>query len=231
MKKQPADIPQEGGNVYPGVVGGQTTSTNPYWGEVEVKFSQFGTETDSYYNSANTWSIQLNTNEWYTPDNHKHWAQFVEQNHPGGNLRYCIWQFDYTSGSPLPKCVPIPQQNLGSTFDGFVTGDVLSSSSLEGTYCNVVSSQCWLAVDTNYYNLGSYWTQTSGTILGEGNSSTAVFATSPNVETTTVQAQSESGANTFNSLDTGEFNNLYYSAGTSTTCSSGTCTTTSSSYN
>ncbi|MDE2588393.1 MAG: hypothetical protein KGL95_01835, partial [Patescibacteria group bacterium] len=48
LKKQPADIPTEGGNVYPGVVGGHSSS-NPYWGEVETKFSQYSGETDTYY--------------------------------------------------------------------------------------------------------------------------------------------------------------------------------------
>lgn len=233
--KHPLALPTEGGSPTSNpVYGVSTTSTKPTWGEVDVKFTQYSGESDSGTLTSNTWGIQTNTNTWNrSSDNHKMWVQFTEQNQPpSGYKAVCIWQFDLTAYplNPHKLCADNKDYStLSSSFEGFVTGYVVSSSSLRSTYCNVTTGACTSVVDTNLYDLGSNWTGVSGTILGFGFGSTATF-THPTQETTTVEASTESSGATWSSYDTNEINNLGYGS-TSTSCTSGTCSMTSSSSN
>lgn len=230
LDKHPLDIPTEGGKP-DGVKGGTTSSTKPTWSEVDITFPQFGGESDSA-KGTNAWSIQDNTNTWLrSSDNHKMWVQFTEQYDPNGYKDVCIWQFDLTAypSNPHKKCTDNDSTStLSTSFEGFVTGYVQSGTMLRSTYCNVGAGHCWTVVDNNFYDsLGPNWTQVSGTILGYGSTSTAVFA-HPTQVTATVQASAETSATTTLSTDTGETNNLSYNSA-STSCAGGTCTTTTSS--
>lgn len=236
--KHPLDVPTEGGSPTSNqVYGVQTTGTKPTWGQVDVKFTQYSGEYDSLKGTSNTWSIQTNTNTWHrSSNNHKMWVQFTEQNQPGGYRAVCIWQFDLTAYplNPHKRCADnINYSTLSSSFEGFVTGYVISNSSLRSTYCDVTTDACTSVVDTNLYDLGSSWTSISGTILGYGSNTstlaTAVF-THPAQETTTVETSTESNGTIWPSYDSGESNNLIYSS-SSTSCTSRTCYMTSSSNN
>ena len=131
------------------------------------------------------------------------WVQFVFQS--GDPPAYCIWYVDVTVATNtnnkagyLPKCVPIQMINvtplLGPgvfTFWATVIGyDTCSSST--GSNCRLTlvgyNSQSvgdWYAISfKDLVGLSGQWTDVSGTILGQGNGSRAVFEHNLGVQTT-----------------------------------------------
>lgn len=217
--------PNEGaGN---GVYGEDASGTQTF-GETDVKFSTYNGESDSGTGTSNTWSIQTNTNQWIISG--ITWqVQFTEENEPGvpSNEVACVWQIKV---APLPQdytdhqCVAVPQQTLSSSFEGNVQGTVQSGDNLQTEYCNVNISQCYGVITGDRHQLNTHWTRNSGTILGEGASSEAIF-TSPISETTKVETGPSTSVSTITDTSTQETNNLTYGT-PSTSCASNLCTLT-----
>lgn len=221
--------PYEGASY--GVLGESASGTQSF-GETDVKFTTYNGETDNKTNTSDTWSIQVNTNQW-TISGTTYQVQFTEQNEPGvsSNEVACVWQVKV---APSPQvynhqCVAVPQQTLSSSFEGYVQGTVQSGDNLQTEYCNPSISQCYGVITSDLNQLNTHWTTTSGTILGEGNSSQAVF-TSPTSETTKVETGPATSVSTITDYSTQETNNLGYGT-SSTSCSSNICTLTVTSTN
>ena len=72
-----ATTPKEGGNY--GIEGGNLPVSTGIWESVvEVSFSEFSGEADgTWYLGDNSWSIQLNTNDFYGNNGHWDAVQFV----------------------------------------------------------------------------------------------------------------------------------------------------------
>lgn len=214
--------PNEGaGN---GVLGEQASGAQSF-GETDVKFTTYSGETDSGTNTANTWSIQTNTNQWAISG--ITWqVQFTEENEPGvsSNEVACVWQIEVAPVQNYSdhQCVAVPQQTLSSSFEGYVQGTVQSGDNLQTEYCNPSISQCYGVITGDRHQLNTHWTTNSGTILGEGASSQAMF-TSPTSETTNVETGPTTSANQINDTSTQETNNLKYGT-PSMSCSSNLCT-------
>lgn len=221
--------PNEGAS--DGVYGEDASGTQSF-GETDVKFATYNGETDNKTNTSNTWSIQTNTNQWLISG--ITWqVQFTEENYPGvsSNEVACVWQIEV---APTPnytdhQCVSVPQQTLSSSFEGNVQGTVQSGDNLQAEYCNVSISQCYGVITGDRHQLNTNWTRNSGTILGEGNSSQAVFV-SPTSETTKVLTGPATSVSTITDKSTQETNNLTYGT-PSTSCSSNICTLTVTSTN
>ncbi|MDE2589476.1 MAG: hypothetical protein KGL95_07400 [Patescibacteria group bacterium] len=223
--------PNEGANY--GVYGESASGTQSL-GETDVKFATYSGETDNKTNTSNTWSIQTNTNQWLV-SGITYQVQFTEQNLPGvsSNEVACVWQIKV---APKPQdysdkqCVSVPQQTLSSSFEGYVQGTVQSGDNLQTEYCNPSISQCYGVIVADHHNLNTHWTQTSGTILGEGSSSQAVFV-SPTSETTNVLTGPATSVSTITDKSTQETNNLSYGTPSTPSCSSNICTLTVTSTN
>jgi len=217
-----------------GVRGEQVSSGVINYGLTDVKFSTYSGESDSLTGTTNTWSIQTNTDTWrnggvgdfYT-------VQFVEQNHStNSNIRKtCIWQIDVTTQNySNTTCINVPLQTLSSTYEGSVEGKVLANGSLQAQFCNIAgTTQCWVVVATDANQLGTHWTQSSGTILGLGAASSANFV-SHATEVTKVKISPATSGNIILSTTTQETNNLTYGT-PSSSCAFGICTMTVTSSN
>ena len=131
------------------------------------------------------YSLQDNTNTFIGTNGHNDWVQFVYQTTSGGTSGVaCIWQIDLT----LPN-----QQGYSPT--GCASGGDLGSSDvnsgspmccvegfeLPGILAMAVSDVAGSALaavwpDLNGLQTGDNWNQASGSILGVGGGSRAVFA-------------------------------------------------------
>lgn len=205
-----------------------SASATQSYGLVDVQFSTFSGETDSVTGTS-AWSIQTNTNQWQIGGTGNWYiVQFTEQNDPANSINRvaCVWQINVSTQTYTPTCIAVPTQTLSSTYHGSVEGKVLTNGNLQTQYCNIGgNTQCWVvtAADTN--QLGNYWRDTSGTILGLGSSSSANFV-SPTSVTTQVKTGPATAATTLTDYSTAEQNNLNY--GTSnTSCAFSICTRTS----
>lgn len=226
--------PTEGGSYGVEGVGGAGGIANGAY--EQVAFSTFSGESDATYGS-NDWSIQLNTN-FFTIGSTTYWVQFTEQNYPTyltffGYATFCIWQVDVTTQSYPNKCVSTSIQSLSSSSSPTVTGYLSSSGGinyLNGEYCEN-STTCWAVKNTDNNGLTGNWSDSTGTILGLGNGSTADFThpTSLSTEIILLASSSFSGYKE-DTVTTAEMNNL--GLGTvSFSCNSDSCTTTSPSSN
>lgn len=227
--------PMEGGGYgIEGVYGGPSST---YYGQVTVDFSQFTGESDSSEGN-NDWSIQVNTNQWVGSNGYTDEVQFTEQNYPTyltffGYAEACVWEVVVTTQLYAHFCVSTSIQSLSSSFDNYVFGYIYTSGGttyLEVEYCQV-GTQCWSDSTPDGYGLYGNWQTVDGTILGEGNGSTADF-TSPTSLTATVYLDATSSFSGGGSLqgDTDEENNL--SPGTpSSSCPGYYCEVSTSSSN
>ncbi|GEM_PF-6479846 len=219
--------------LYPPTEGGSSKlqaliqTSNPTFGETEVKFSTYNGETDSGTQTSNTWSIQLNTNQWTLSNGNSYETQFTEQNQPNSALEEaCVWQIKTNSPQDYSDkhCVSVPQQTLSSTFAGNVQGYVTSSDSLEAEYCDESINQCYGVITTDDFQTKTNWFDSSGQILGVGGSSSANFVSSAQ-ETTSIWDSPETSTQQNLQQSTNESNNLNWGP-VNWSCNGGTCTET-----
>ena len=132
------------------------------------------------------YSLQDNTNPFIGTNGHSDWVQFVYQTTNGGTSGVaCIWQIDLT----LPNHQGYDPTGCASGGD-LGSSDVNSGSpmcciegfELPGMLAMAVSDLAGSALaavwpDLNGLEAGDNWNQASGSILGVGGGSRAVFAT------------------------------------------------------
>jgi hypothetical protein len=202
-------------------------------------FSAFSGEKDSSF-GTDAFSIQANTNAFNGYNGQTDWVQFTDQASPGSS-NDCVWNIDLQTQTYAPVCVSTGAQTLSSTFGADVVGTVtdrlvctsgpiihlcLFYYYLTSTYMTPTGTWAVTAPDT--YGLHSQWTQISGTILGLGDGSEAIF-THPTKVASNVGAYSSglTSATTFNTLQSGywtdESNNLNYQSTSSACYGDGYC--------
>jgi len=172
---------------------------------VAVQFVKFSGETDTIYGDG-AYSIQTNTNTFTGPYNHEAWVQFVYQNLPSAETPFsvlCTWVIDITTEDYWTHtvCMKPPVESLSSTYSATVIGYSVRSIVMSGTtapYVFFSSSLSTVAilphgiyavVAPDAFGLHDNWHGVSGTIIGVGGGSQAVF-TSPTSVTTGVAASS-----------------------------------------
>ena len=149
-------------------------------------FSPLGpaTESDTVHGPG-AYSLQDNTNTFIGTNRHNDWVQFVYQTTNGGTAGVaCIWQIDLTlpnhqgydptgcaSGGDLGSS-DVNSGNQLCCIEGFELPGVLAMavSDVGGSAVAAVWS------DLNGLEAGDNWNQASGSILGVGGGSQAVFA-------------------------------------------------------
>jgi hypothetical protein len=221
-----------GGTSGPPIYGVSINSPIATSGEVWVGFSKFTAESDSKW-GQNSFSIQLNTNV-FDNGNSQYWDQFTVQNEPNyinGHSPFawaCIQQLVVypPPGSDTEKCVNVIIQSMWSTYSAMAEGTT-TGGNLQGLYeiCSPSGNCYWYSVTaTDKYGLAGNWLESSGTVLGFGGRSKASF-TSPTQEATDISigASGLNAANTGQSWDSGESNNLSYSSANYAGCASGSC--------
>jgi hypothetical protein len=149
-------------------------------------FSRLGPPVESdTINGPGGYSLQDNTNTFIGTNRHLDWAQFVYQTTNGGTSGVaCIWQIDLT----LPNHQGYSPTGCASGGD-LGSSDVNSGASmccvegfeLPGMLAMAVSDVAGSALaavwpDLNGLGNGDNWNQASGSILGVGGGSRAVFA-------------------------------------------------------
>jgi hypothetical protein len=141
-------------------------------------------ESDTNFGSG-AYSLQDNTNTFTGANGHSDWVQFVYQTISGGTSGVaCIWQIDLT----LPNHQGYDPTGCASNGD-VGSSDVNSGAplcciegfELPGMLAMAVSDVAGSAVaavwpDLNGLGVGDNWNQASGSILGVGSGSRAVFA-------------------------------------------------------
>jgi hypothetical protein len=153
-------------------------------------FSKFSGETDTAW-GGDSFSLQANTNQFTGNNGQLDAVQFVEQSSPNYKSIDCVWNIDVTTQAYASACVSTPFQTLSSTFGADIVGTVTSQVLcfpfavcltfyyLTSTYMTPFGT--WAVTAADSYGLHSSWTQTSGTILGLGGGSEAVFTHPTNV--------------------------------------------------
>jgi hypothetical protein len=211
-----------------------------YEAYISITFSQFSGEYDSV-NGSDAFSIQLNTNQFQNSTNQGNWVQFVEQNDPRADVRGCgtscdcVWQVDLAEtgdgSNPqgyYPTCVGTSLQTLSPTFQAGVEGRVqytllgcLVKPSYHCFWDYMLTStyytdgpgggQAWSVTAPDDVGLHSNWEGVSGTILGYGGGSQAVF--NHPTQLSTVLGEYANGLNSsttyaYSGGSSGESNNL-----------------------
>lgn len=140
-----------------------------------VNFS--GSEKDTAY-GPNAWSIQTNTNFFPGNNGHTTWVQFVDQSRPGQGEQVCIWNIDVSTRSYFPTCVNPARTRAGGlqTNDVVGLGGYIAIGSLltEVAYLPWTSTW-WSVVARDKYGLNGNWNEVSGSIMGLGGGSQAIF--------------------------------------------------------
>jgi hypothetical protein len=211
-------------------------------GYVTDWFSTYSGEKDTSWGS-DSFSIQTNTSLFTGNNGQLDGVQFTEQYSPQGVSQDCVWNVDVTTQTYPHTCVTTPAQPLSSKFGADVVGEVTSklvcaSTGKLGIFCfeeyfltsvYMTPSGTWAVTAADTYGLHSQWTQTSGTILGLGGGSEAVF-THPTEVGSNVGVYSSglnSGATRFNTLSYGywtdESNNLNYQSQSNVCYGDGYC--------
>jgi hypothetical protein len=157
--------------------------------ELVVSFSEFTSEKDNE-SGNNVWSIQETTNTWIGSNGDTYVVQFTEQNYPSNDqpsAEVCVWQIDVTTQNYKDhKCVSTIHQAFSTSPNGFtVEGVVTSTDSLSALYMGPGGSE-WNVAMSDSYGLRSNWEYTSGTVLGLGGGSEAIFA-NPVAESTLIE--------------------------------------------
>lgn len=130
-----------------------------------------GSDTDSTY-GAGYYSLQDNV--FFTGTNaHQDGVQFTDQS-GGGIANTCVWQVDINTQTYTPACLPFPSSITGrvTLVEGFAL-DHLLGVTVQTAKAGVLLS----AIVPDLYGLGSggRWNNNSGSVLGFGNGSKAVF--------------------------------------------------------
>ncbi|MDA4122484.1 MAG: hypothetical protein OK456_04795 [Thaumarchaeota archaeon] len=151
----------------------------------------FVSETDTRQGSG-FYSIQLNTNEFAGSNGHTDAVQFTIQTIPGYDTFVCVWN-NYPGGNSYSKtCVTAswtgaswPLGDCGSCAAVIYGTVVPGTSNRQGFRPTVLQAQAempWVGstlygvVAGDSYGLQKNWLAGSGTILGQGGSSGAVFS-------------------------------------------------------
>jgi hypothetical protein len=206
--------PEEGNGGSPGIYGIQSVSKlilphiaitpELQSGFVAVwELPNFQSETDSLQGS-DFYSVQLNTNAFKGSNGHTDAVQFTIQTIPGSDTFVCVWN-NYPGGNSYNKTCVTP----GWTGASWPTGDcgtcaaiiygtvVPGISNRQGFRPTVLEAQAYMpwvgstlygVVAGDLYGLQKNWYAGSGTILGQGGSSDAIFtATNPSQDVTITQ--------------------------------------------
>jgi hypothetical protein len=164
------------------------------YAKLEVNIVTLGSEEDSKL-GTNSFSLQLNSNEFHGNNGDTDWVQFVYQKSPSNDVDVlCIWQIDMTTMNYThQQCVNV------SSSRNFKTGDLATlSGALYGDNIGVTAILPWGAdavgapdafsvSGPNMYGLGinPIWSTIDGGLLGVGNESIANLSQS--CVTTTLQ--------------------------------------------
>jgi len=229
--------PTEGGlyNIY----GVSTTQSGVNVGYVWDSITTFTSEYDNICQSG-AYSVQLNTNYFYPPNGHKDWVQFTLSNLPSPctiNGKYynasnqaCIWQFDLTAfpNNPISWCYTLPSViGLSNTYRAQIEGQTVSGPNLQILVYVCTQGNCNY-YSTSYidnYGLTGRWTTSSGTILGYGGGSQAVFGRPVGVSNyVSIGAPTLTSASGWSGISSGESNNLNYNSATYAGCTGNLCT-------
>jgi hypothetical protein len=192
-------------------------------------FSKFSGETDTAW-GGDSFSLQANTNQFTGNNGQLDAVQFVEQSSPNYKSIDCVWNIDVTTQAYASTCVATSFQTLSSSFGADIVGTVTSQLLclpfgicltlyyLTSTY--MTPSGTWAVTAADTYGLHSSWTQTSGTILGLGGGSEAVFThpTTVGSDVGVYAAGLNSAALVHVPEGTVESNNLNYQSTPTSTC-------------
>jgi hypothetical protein len=140
-------------------------------GTVSAKPIVGGSDTDSEFGPG---YYSLQDNVFFTGSN-GHWdgVQFTDQS-GGGIANTCVWQVDVVTQRYTPACLPWPTSITGrvTQVEGFALSGLL------GTIVQTAKAGVLLsAIVPDMYHLGKggRWNNNSGSVLGYGNGSEAVF--------------------------------------------------------
>jgi hypothetical protein len=141
-------------------------------GIVSAKPMVGGSDTDTKFGPG-YYSVQDNV--MFTGSNgHLDGVQFTDQS-GGGIANTCVWQVDIISQRYTPACLPWPSSITGriTLVEGFAL-DGLLGTIVQGSKSGVLLS----AIVPDLYGLGKSgrWNNNSGSVLGYGNGSRAVFS-------------------------------------------------------
>jgi hypothetical protein len=153
------------------------------FGQVAVTLPQVGSVTDGTV--ANRFSLQETTNLWTVPAGNPNAGdtaavQFVIQSN-GSTSGICIWQVDVTAQSYPNNCVTAQQRS--GNIQAFDAGNVAGYVNSNGTI-TMVAQLSWVpngnpnqyaVVATDNLGLAANWSAVSGSMLGMGGGSQAVF--------------------------------------------------------
>ncbi len=153
-------------------VGGRTAPTKapPFvLSVVSASVIKGGSDVDSHY-GAGHYSLQNNI-MFHGSNGHLDGVQFTDQS--GGGLdNLCVWQVDVTTQSYTPWCLPVPISNRVVAVEGWSQSGILSDM------MKTTAGPAGVVVMPDLYGLGSKgrWNNDSGSVLGFGNGSKAVFS-------------------------------------------------------
>ena len=134
---------------------------------------QAGSETDSQ-SGAGAYSLQ--DNEFFTGSNGQpDGVQFTDQSVPisGGRLNgVCVWQIDIATQNYASNCSTLASGYPVQYVEGTAWGGLLTVAAAAGSSWTVAT----VVPDTYGLGVGRRWNNSSGSILGFGNGSKAVFS-------------------------------------------------------
>ena len=98
-------------------------------------------------------------------------VQFTDQS-GGGFDNLCVWQVDVTTQSYTPLCLPVPISSRVVAVEGWSQSGFLADMMM------TTAGPVGLVIVPDLYGLGSKgrWNNDSGSVLGFGNGSKAVFS-------------------------------------------------------
>ena len=130
---------------------------------------QTGAESDSHL-GANAFSLQ--DNEFFAGSNgHADGVQFTDQTQAGSN-NVCVWQVDIITQSYNPTCSHILSGHRVTYVEGVAQAGTLTVAAASGSSWAVAT----VVADTFGLGVGHRWNNSSGSILGYGGGSEAVFS-------------------------------------------------------
>jgi hypothetical protein len=153
-------------------IGGKTSPTKapPFvLSVVSANVIKGGSDVDSTF-GAGYYSLQNNV-MFHGSNGHLDGVQFTDQS-GGGWDNLCIWQVDVTTQTYTPFCLPLPISTRVVAVEGW------SQSGILGDVMKTTAGPIGVVVMPDMYGLGSKgrWNNVSGSVLGLGNGSKAVFS-------------------------------------------------------